>query len=125
MTEARVLLFRNREHRAASWGREVSAGISWKKNISRADQCDVYKANMKNEMHEMGIWFNLFIVKITEVVGKTANLSRELFTSSDELSKTIGDFSENANTQASSAEEIMATVEALVFRLRPYIRAGH
>ena len=73
--------------------------------------CDVYRANMKNEMHEMGIWFNLFMVKIAEVVGKTANLSRELFTSSDELSRTIGDFSENTNIQAASAEEIMATVE--------------
>jgi methyl-accepting chemotaxis protein len=98
----------------AQMGRGTACRFLLENRFDACRQCGVYRSNMKNEMHEMGIWFNHFIVKIAEVVGKTANLSRELFTSSDELSKTIGDFSENANTQASSAEEIMATVETLV-----------
>ena len=98
----------------AQTGRGMTCRFLVEKKYETCRQCGVYRGNMMNEMNEMGIWFNHFIVKIAEVVGKTANLSRELFTSSDELSKTIGDFSENANTQASSAEEIMATVETLV-----------
>ncbi|HOD13939.1 MAG TPA: methyl-accepting chemotaxis protein [Spirochaetota bacterium] len=99
---------------AGRLGLQVACRHIVEEKFKSCRQCDVYRANMKNEMHEMGIWFNLFMVKIAEVVGKTGNLSRELFTSSDELSRTIGEFSENANVQAASAEEIMATVESLV-----------
>lgn len=99
---------------AGRLGREVACRYIVENVYKSCRQCRIYKANMNNEMHEMGIWFNLFMFKIAEVVGKTANLSRELFTSSDDLSRTIGEFSENTNIQAASAEEIMATIETLV-----------
>lgn len=75
--------------------------------------CRVYQANTENEMHSLGVWFNIFMTKINEVVRNTMSLSQELFLSSDEMSKAVSEFSENANTQASSTEEIIATVEVI------------
>jgi len=94
-------------------GKEVKCKLILEKKHKSCVQCRVYRANTDNEMHNLGVWFNLFISKINEVVKSTLSLSHELFLSSDEMSKAIGDFSENANTQASSTEEIIATVEVL------------
>ncbi len=75
--------------------------------------CPVYRKNTANEMHSLGVWFNLFIAKINDVVRDTMSLSHELFLSSDEMSVATGEFSENANTQASSTEGIISSVRAL------------
>ncbi|HPV39811.1 MAG TPA: methyl-accepting chemotaxis protein [Spirochaetota bacterium] len=94
-------------------GREVLCKNILENKYKSCTQCKVYQANTENEMHSLGVWFNLFIEKISDVVRSTMTLSHELFSSSDELSITISEFSDNANTQATSAEEIMATVEEL------------
>lgn len=95
-------------------GKETTCKLILDNTYKSCTQCSIYKDNMKNEMHTLGIWFNLFISKINEVVGNTLSLSHELFSSSDEMSVAISDFSVNANTQAASAEEIMANVQALI-----------
>lgn len=94
-------------------GKDVTCKNIVEKKYKSCNQCEVYRSNTENEMHSLGVWFNIFIEKISDVVRSTVTLSHELFSSSDELSITIGEFSENANTQATSAEEIMATVEEL------------
>ncbi len=94
-------------------GKEVLCKYIVENKYKTCIQCKVYLANTENEMHSLGVWFNLFIAKINEVVMKTMTLSHELFSSSDEMTITISEFSDNANTQATSAEEIMATVEEL------------
>ncbi|HPJ43473.1 MAG TPA: methyl-accepting chemotaxis protein [Spirochaetota bacterium] len=94
-------------------GKEVKCRFIIEKKYKSCVQCSVYRENTASEMHSLGVWFNLFMSKINEVVKNTLALSHELYLSSDEMSKAIGDFSENANTQASSTEEIIATVEVL------------
>lgn len=94
-------------------GKEVQCKFILEKKYKSCVQCKVYKVNTENEMHNLGVWFNIFISKINEVVKNTMALSHELFMSSDEMSTTISDFSDNANTQASSTEEIIATVEVI------------
>ena len=95
-------------------GKETSCRLIVENKYKSCAQCDIYRTNMKKEMDSLGIWFNLFIAKINDVVGKTMTLSHELFASSDELSVTISEFSVNANTQAGSAEEIMSNVQGLI-----------
>lgn len=76
-------------------------------------QCAVYRDNLNNEIHLLGAWFNAFIAKIQSVVTAVAQITYDLFNNADELSRSTADFSEHANIQAASAEEIMATVEEL------------
>ncbi len=95
-------------------GKETGCRLILENKYKSCAQCEIYKINMKNEMQTLGIWFNLFIAKINDVVGKTMTLSHELFSSSDELSVTISEFSGNTNTQAGSAEEIMFNVQELI-----------
>jgi len=94
-------------------GKETSCKFIIEKTYKTCVQCKVYQANTENEMHSLGVWFNLFISKINDVVKNTLNLSHELFMSSDEMSATISEFSQNASTQAASTEEIIATVETI------------
>lgn len=94
-------------------GKEVLCKSIIEKKYKSCVQCNVYRANTENEMHNLGVWFNLFISKINDVVLNTKTLSHELFLSSNEMSVTISEFSENANTQAASTEEIIATVESI------------
>lgn len=94
-------------------GKETSCKYIIENKYKTCVMCPVYMANTENEMHSLGVWFNIFISKINEVVKNTMALSHELFLSSDEMSVTISEFSENANTQAASTEEIIATVEAI------------
>lgn len=94
-------------------GKEVLCKYILENRYKTCVQCRVYKQNTENEMHTLGVWFNVFIAKINEVVRNTMSLSHELFMSSDEMSTTISDFSDNANTQASSTEEIIATVDVI------------
>jgi methyl-accepting chemotaxis protein len=94
-------------------GKDVLCRYILEKKYKTCIQCRVYRANTESEMHNLGVWFNIFITKINDVVRNTKTLSHELFLSSDEMSTTISEFSENANTQAASTEEIIATVEAI------------
>ncbi|OHD64403.1 MAG: hypothetical protein A2176_01600 [Spirochaetes bacterium RBG_13_51_14] len=94
-------------------GKELTCKYIVENKFNSCTQCKVYMHNMNNEMHALGAWFNLFMSKIQAIVSKTIEISRDLFTASDELSITTENFSLNTNTQATSAEEIMATVEEL------------
>ncbi len=76
-------------------------------------QCRIYKKVMNNEINELGAWFNMFMIKLGAIISQTKRMVDILYTSSDEMTKTTVDFAENATHQASSAEEIMATVEAI------------
>ncbi|HPT70556.1 MAG TPA: methyl-accepting chemotaxis protein, partial [Syntrophomonas sp.] len=94
-------------------GMEALCKYIVEKKYKSCTQCRVYRANTKNEMHGLGVWFNLFISKINIVVRNTMELSHELFLSSGEMSLAVTEFAENANTQAASTEEIMASVDVL------------
>lgn len=94
-------------------GKETVCKFIVEKQFKSCTQCSVYRLNTDNEMHSLGVWFNIFITKINEVIRDTMVLSHELLLSSEEMSTAINEFSENASTQASSSEEIIATVEVI------------
>lgn len=65
----------------------------------------------KNELNELGIFFNKFMDKVKDVIIKVRDASLNLGASSEELSSTTSTFSMNLQSQAASAEEITATME--------------
>ncbi|MBN2402870.1 MAG: hypothetical protein JXN64_10780 [Spirochaetes bacterium] len=68
-------------------------------------------ARSKNELNELGSFFNKFMDKVKEVITKVRDASFNLGTSSEELSSTTSSFSMNLQNQAASTEEITATME--------------
>ncbi len=66
-----------------------------------------------DEIGELAVLFNEFVMKIRNVVTKVKDTSMQLTASSDHLSASTGTFSENAQGQAASAEEITASIEEI------------
>jgi methyl-accepting chemotaxis protein len=69
--------------------------------------------NVKDEINELGILYNTFIIEVLNSIKEVIDVSGELSASSEELSATILHFSENSQTQAASSEEITATMEEI------------
>jgi len=67
----------------------------------------------KFELDILAINFNLVIEKLRAVIAKVIEASQTLASSSLEMSKTIDSFSENLQAEASSVEEVNATLEEL------------
>ena len=67
----------------------------------------------KDELSELGIYFNKFMDKVKSVITKVKDASMELGASSEELSATTSGFSTNLQSQAASSEEITATMEEI------------
>jgi methyl-accepting chemotaxis protein len=69
--------------------------------------------NAKDEMNELGIFYNSFIDKVRGLIKELIETSTELGVASEELSVTIAGFSDNSQSQAASSEEITATMEEI------------
>ncbi len=65
----------------------------------------------KNEISDLLVAQNELVVKLKDVILDFQGIVDQLAVSSDEMSSTVIVFSENAQNQAASAEEITATVE--------------
>lgn len=66
-----------------------------------------------DELGELSVNFNKFVKKIRDVVADIKKISAELSGMSEQLSTTTMLFSDNAQNQASSVEEVNATTEEL------------
>jgi methyl-accepting chemotaxis protein len=69
--------------------------------------------NAKDEMNELGIFYNSFIDKVRGLIKEVVDTSAELGVASEQLSVTISGFSDNSQSQAASSEEITATMEEI------------
>lgn len=69
------------------------------------------KVESDDEFGEMAVFFNKFIEKIRNVVVNVKETSNSLVEFTKQMSGTSSMFSENAQNQAASAEEITATIE--------------
>ena len=67
----------------------------------------------KDELNELGSYFNKFMDKVKSVIKNVSGTSMELGASSEELSATTSTFSSNQQNQAASSEEITATMEEI------------
>ena len=71
------------------------------------------KDNSKDELNELGMFFNNFMNKVGSLIKEVINTSAELGVSSEELSAAIYTFSENMQSQAATSEEVTATMEEI------------
>src|SRR4030067_1335876 len=67
----------------------------------------------RDEMNELGKWFNKFIDEVRAVIKEVIDTSNDLGASSEELSVTTTSFASNAQNQAASTEEITAAMEEI------------
>jgi methyl-accepting chemotaxis protein len=67
----------------------------------------------RDEINEIGTFFNYFMDKVREVIKEVVDTSNELSVSSEQLSSTIMNFSENMQGQAAVTEEVTATMEEI------------
>lgn len=98
---------------AGDMGRAISCRLLRERKVRSCRDCRIYKTVMKNELNELGAWFNMFMKNMKRVVGMIKRLVDSQLLSSREMSDTTIEFSENATDQASSTEEIMGTIEEL------------
>ncbi len=71
------------------------------------------KSGAKDEISELGAFFNNFIEKVRGVIKEVADVSDDLGASSEEVSVTLTNFANNSQNQAASSEEITATMEEI------------
>ncbi|MBN2402868.1 MAG: transporter substrate-binding domain-containing protein [Spirochaetes bacterium] len=69
--------------------------------------------NKKDEISELGIFFNQFVDEVRGVIEEVLEASDEMSVSSEELSATLMSFSTNSQSQAAASEEITATMEEI------------
>ncbi len=96
---------------AGNLGRDVTCRLIRESRVKDCRRCRIYRKTLRNEVWEMGAWFNLFMENLAGVVLRVKDLIDELFKAADTMSQTTSSFSENASNQAASAQEIMASVE--------------
>ncbi len=70
-----------------------------------------YDIKSKDEFGRLALNFNNFIIKISDVISNIKQMAELLAISSEEMTATTQNFSDNAQNQAASVEEITATVE--------------
>ncbi len=71
------------------------------------------KEKSNDELNDLGIFFNNFTAKVGAVVKEVINASEDLSASSEELSGTIGSFSQNIQDEAAAMEEVTGTMEEI------------
>ncbi len=71
------------------------------------------KAKSRDELNEVGTFFNGFMENVQSVIREVVDVSNDLGASSEELSSTISSFADNSQNQAASSEEITATIEEI------------
>jgi methyl-accepting chemotaxis protein len=68
------------------------------------------EVNGSNEIDEVGIWFNVFIARIEDIVRRVAGHANTLGQAASELAATAQDTAEQAQKQHEQAERITATM---------------
>jgi methyl-accepting chemotaxis protein len=94
-------------------GREAYCPPIAEGRIQDCSECEVTDKLINHEMDELAYNVDTFISRIRSVVADVMAIARRLATYSDQLSKTISSFSENAQSQAAGAEEVTATMEEI------------
>ncbi|MDY6967244.1 MAG: methyl-accepting chemotaxis protein [Spirochaetota bacterium] len=98
---------------AKNLGNEITCKFIRENEYNSCNACSIYKSIIKNEMIDAGAWFNLFMSKTDNVISMVSDATRQLISSSTKLDSATSTFVDHANNQASSAEEVMATIEEL------------
>jgi methyl-accepting chemotaxis protein len=70
-------------------------------------------ARARDELNELGNFYNNFIDKVRGLIKEVMEAANELGVSSEELSGTLRNFSENSQSQAAATEEVTATIEEI------------
>jgi methyl-accepting chemotaxis protein len=95
--------------RSLSFFREIfSKGASGDLNV-RYPAAEV----SKDEINNLGIFFNNFIEKVGRLIKEVIDTTNELSTSSEELSSAISSFSQNMQGEAAATEQVTATMEEI------------
>ncbi|OHD70818.1 MAG: hypothetical protein A2W19_07810 [Spirochaetes bacterium RBG_16_49_21] len=85
--------------------------ISTIKELSTGNLCVRTGIDARSEIGDIGEHLDAVLVKICDVVKKVKDSALQLASASDEMSTSAIGFTDNAQKQAASAEEIMSTVE--------------
>ena len=64
----------------------------------------------KDEINNLGIFFNNFVEKVGTLIREVIDTSNELSVSSEELSSAISSFSQNMQGEAAATEQVTATI---------------
>jgi methyl-accepting chemotaxis protein len=67
----------------------------------------------KDEINNLGIFFNNFVEKVGTLIREVIDTANELSVSSEELSSTISNFSQNMQGEAAATEQVTATMEEI------------
>ncbi len=70
-------------------------------------------AKARDELNELGVFYNNFIDKVRGLIKEVVEAADELGVSSEELSGALGNFSQNSQSQAAATEEVTATMEEI------------
>jgi methyl-accepting chemotaxis protein len=99
--------------------RDISHSLSLFKHIFKKGASGDLEARYpssnktKNEINELGIFFNNFMDKVKAVIKDIIDVSNDLGASSEELSVAVSNFAENSQSQAAAVEEVTATMEEI------------
>ncbi len=96
---------------AEEFGEKITCPTIKSGKLDNCDQCAVMKILIKDEIDELSFAVDLFVRKIKQIVTKIRDVSLTLSSSTEELSAQAALFTDNAQTQAASAEEINSAVE--------------
>jgi methyl-accepting chemotaxis protein len=69
-------------------------------------QCKAYKSAIRDELSEMGTWFNVFVNKIHDTVAKVANLSKNVTEGSTQVAKAAEDTGRASQQIAETIQQV-------------------
>ena len=93
--------------------REITCTRLLEKKVKHCQDCYIYKRVSENELTILGVWYNLFIYKVSRIINQMIEMSGILNVSSKEMTDTTSMFLRSTNEQVALTEEIMASVEEL------------
>ncbi len=70
-------------------------------------------ADARDEIGELGRWFNTFIEKIEHTVAQSKRISRQVFDSNDSILAGSQDVANSASNQASNLEQVSASIKEM------------
>lgn len=98
---------------APLFGNEVKCPSILSGKYTDCKECTVYKKIIPNTLSRLTIYFDSFVYKIRSVIETVKDISMQLASASEEMSKSTFQLSDHAQSQAASAEEITATIEQM------------
>ena len=75
------------------------------------------RVNSRDEIGELARWFNLFIEKLQDIVGRIAENTRSIDASSNDLAKVAADLSTNSEDTSRRADSVAAAAEEMTVNL--------